>query len=232
MNPNPKHIAIILDGNRRYARRHNLELMKGHELGFEKIKKLFRWCKELEIKELTLYCFSMQNFSRSKEEVSYLMELLHRASTEILKNKDVHKNKIKIRFIGRMYLLPKKLQEAMKKAEEATRNYSDYAANFAIAYGGREEITDAVKNIAEKISSRELTPKEINEDLITKNLYLSSSPDIVIRTGGEMRTSNFLMWQSNYSEWFFINKMWPEFEKKDMADIIEEYKNRDRRYGK
>jgi len=232
MNPNPLHIAIILDGNRRYARSHNLELMKGHELGFEKIKDLFKWCKELEIKELTLYCFSMQNFSRSKEEVSYLMDILYRASREILKNKDVHKNKVRIRFIGRTHLLPKKLQEAMKKAEEATKDYSDYVANFAIAYGGREEITDAVKNIAEKISSGELTPKEINEGLITKNLYLSSFPDIVIRTGGEMRTSNFLMWQSSYSEWFFINKMWPEFEKEDIKNIIEEYKNRDRRYGK
>jgi len=232
MNPDPKHIAIILDGNRRYARKHNLEPMKGHELGFKKLEDLFKWCKELDTKEITLYCFSMQNFSRSKEEVDYLMGLLYRASTEMLKNEDVRKNKIRIRFIGRTHLLPKKLQEAMKKAEEATKDYSNYIANFAIAYGGREEITDAVKKIAEKIASRELSPEEINEDSITNNLYLSSFPDIMIRTGGEKRTSNFLTWQSNYSEWFFIDKMWPEFEKEDMMSIIEEYKNRDRRYGK
>ena len=232
MNPNPRHIAIILDGNRRYARRLNLEPMKGHELGYKKLKDLFQWCKELDIKELTLYCFSMQNFSRSKEEVDYLMDLLYRASTEILKNEDVHKNKIKVRFIGRTHLLPKNLQEGMQKVEAATKDYSNYIANFAIAYGGREEITDAVKKIAEKIASRELSPEEINEDSITNNLYLSSFPDIMIRTGGEKRTSNFLTWQSNYSEWFFIDKMWPEFEKEDMMSIIEEYKNRDRRYGK
>jgi len=232
MNPNPKHIAIILDGNRRYARRLKLEPFKGHERGFEKLKDLFQWCKELDIKELTLYCFSMQNFSRSKEEVDYLMSLLEKASADILKNEDVHRNKVKVRFIGRTYLFPQKVQEAMKKAEDATKNYSDYVANFAVAYGGREEITDALKKIAEKIAGDGLSPDEINEDLITKNLYLSSFPDIVIRTGGEMRTSNFLMWQSSYSEWFFIDKLWPEFEKVDMIGIINEYKNRDRRYGK
>lgn len=229
---NPKHIAIILDGNRRYARKLMLDPWKGHELGFEKLKQLFKWCKELDIKELTLYCFSMQNFSRSKSEVDFLMDIFFRACKDALTNKDVHENKVKIRFIGRIHLFPEKLQGEMHKVEEATADYSNYVVNLAVAYGGREEIVDAVKRIAKRIYSHELSPDEITEDLVTNNLYLSSAPDIAIRTGGEKRISNFLIWQSNYSEWFFSDKLWPEFEKEDLIKILDEYKNRERRFGK
>lgn len=232
MNKDPKHIGIILDGNRRFAKRLMLEPWKGHELGFEKLKKLFKWCKELNIKELTLYCFSMQNFNRPKKEFDYLMDIFEKAFNEILTNEDILKYKIKINVIGRYYLLPEKVQIAIKKAVDATKNYNDYKINIALAYGGREEIIDAMKKIAEKVKNKDLKINEINEKTFAENLYLDKEPDLIIRTGGEKRTSNFLPWQSIYSEWFFLEKIWPEFEKQDLINIIEEYKNRERRFGK
>ncbi len=232
MGRNPEHIGIILDGNRRFAKRLMLEPWKGHELGFEKLKKLFKWCKELDIKEITLYCFSMQNFNRPKKEFDYLMNLFEKAFNELLTNEDVHKYKIKISVIGRRYLFPEKVQKAIKKAVDATKNYNNYKVNIALAYGGREEIVDAVKKIAEKVKNKELEIKDINEETFSENLYLNTEPDLIIRTGGNRRTSNFLPWQSIYSEWFFLEKAWPEFEKEDLIKVIEEYKNRERRFGK
>jgi len=232
MNRNPEHIGIILDGNRRFAKRLMLQPWKGHELGFEKLKKLFKWCKELDIKEITLYCFSMQNFNRPKKEFDYLMSLFEKGFNEVLTNKDIHKDKIKINIIGRHYLFPEKVQKQIKKVIELTKDYNNYKINIAIAYGGREEIIDAVKKIAEKVKNKELDIKNINEETFSENLYLNSNPDLIIRTGGDRRTSNFLPWQSIYSEWFFLEKTWPEFEKQDLINVIEEYKNRKRRFGK
>ncbi len=232
MNENPEHIGIILDGNRRFAKRLMLEPWKGHELGFEKLKKLFGWCKELDIKEITLYCFSMQNFNRPKKEFDYLMNIFEKAFNEILTNDDIHKDKIKVNVIGRYYLLPEKVQKAIKKAVDATKNYNDYNINIALAYGGREELVDAVKKIAEKVKNKKIDIDNINEKTFAENLYLDTEPDLIIRTGGEQRTSNFLPWQSIYSEWFFLEKTWPEFEKQDLIEVIEEYKQRQRRFGK
>jgi len=232
MNKNPKHIAIILDGNRRFAKRLMLEPWKGHELGFEKLKKVFKWCKELDIKEITLYCFSMQNFNRPKKEFDYLMDLFEKGFNEVSTNEYIHKDKIKVNVIGRYYLLPEKVQEKIKKVIDLTKDYNDYKINIALAYGGREEIIDAVKKVAEKIENKELETKNINEETFSENLYLNTEPDLIIRTGGEKRTSNFLPWQSIYSEWFFLEKAWPEFEKEDIVKVINEYKNRERRFGK
>ena len=232
MGKNPEHIGIILDGNRRFAKRLMLEPWKGHELGFEKLKKLFKWCKELNIKKTTLYCFSMQNFNRPKKEFDYLMNLFEKGFNEVSTNEDVHKYKIKINVIGRHYLFPEKVQKAIKKAVDATKNYNNYKVNIALAYGGREEIVDAVKKVAEKVKNKELEIKDINEETFSENLYLNTEPDLIIRTGGDRRTSNFLPWQSIYSEWFFLDKTWPEFEKEDLIKAIEEYKNRERRFGK
>ncbi len=228
-----KHVGIILDGNRRFAKRLMLEPWKGHEYGAEKVKKLFEWCKELDINELTLYAFSMQNFNRPKQEFDFLMDLFVKMFDELAENDaEVHKNKVKIRFIGRTYLFPEKVQQGIKKLEEMTKNYSDYIVNFALAYGGREEIVDAVKRVGRLIEEGKITDEEITEDLISKNLYMADEPDLIIRTGGDKRTSNFLIWQSHYSEWFFIEKTWPEFEKEDFLQIIEEFKQRERRFGK
>ncbi|PIN73826.1 di-trans,poly-cis-decaprenylcistransferase [Candidatus Woesearchaeota archaeon CG10_big_fil_rev_8_21_14_0_10_45_16] len=227
-----KHVGIILDGNRRFAKRLMMQPWKGHELGFEKLKKLFEWCKQLDIRELTLYCFSMQNFNRPKLEFDFLMDIFEKAGNEAAEDENVHQNKIRIKAVGRTHLFPQKVQDALKRAEEATKNYSGYIVNLALAYGGQEEIVDAVKKIGRQIEAGEITDEQITKELIEKNLYLSSQPDLIIRTGGDHRTSNFLIWQSWYSEWFFLEKTWPEFEKEDLIAVIEEFTQRERRFGK
>jgi len=228
----PKHIGIILDGNRRFARRLMMEPWKGHELGFEKLKQLYKWCKELGIKELTLYCFSMQNFNRPKREFDFLMDIFVKAGNDAVTNEDIHKNKVKINVIGRPHLFPEKVQEAMKKAVEATKDYNDFIVNLAIAYGGREEIVDGIKKLATDLKEGKINVEDIDEKRFSEYLYLNSDPDLIIRTGGAHRTSNFLVWQSIYSEWIFPEKFWPEFEKEDLIKCIDAYMGRERRFGK
>jgi tritrans,polycis-undecaprenyl-diphosphate synthase [geranylgeranyl-diphosphate specific] len=231
-NSIPKHVGIILDGNRRFAKQLMLQPWKGHEWGAKKVRKLFGWCRETGIKELTLYAFSMQNFNRPKQEFDYLMKLFRETFTDKEYIKEIHDSKIRIRFIGRIALFPTDVYELMLKFMEETKEYNSYFVNFAMAYGGREEIIDAVKKIGRKIESGEISDEEITEELIAKNLYLSGSPDLIIRTGGDHRTSNFLVWQSNYSEWFFLEKKWPEFEKEDLIECVNSYVNRERRFGR
>ncbi len=228
----PKHIAIILDGNRRYARKIGLQPWKGHEFGLSKLEELFGWCMGLGIKEVTLYCFSTENFKRNRKEVSYLFELFWSEFEKIKQGKGVFKDKVKINIIGRLGMFSKRIQDAMLGAVQKTKNNKALAVNFALAYGGRQEIIDAVKKIALNIQKNRIKTNEIDENLITENLYLKSEPDIVIRPGGEVRTSNFLTWQSVYSEWIFIDKLWPEFTKNDLIKCIEEFNKRERRFGK
>lgn len=229
----PKHIAIILDGNRRFAKRLMMKPWMGHEWGFKKVEKLIDWLSELKfVKELTLYAFSMQNFNRPKDEFEYLMKVFKDMCDRFSDDQRVMDNGIRINFIGRTYLFPADLQEKMKNISEKTKNNDKYVINIALAYGGREEVIDAVKKVGEQIKKGELDVDKINEEVFSKNLYMESEPDIIIRTGGEKRTSNFLIWQSNYSEWFFLEKTWPEFEKEDLLQVIEEYKQRERRFGK
>jgi tritrans,polycis-undecaprenyl-diphosphate synthase [geranylgeranyl-diphosphate specific] len=228
----PKHIGIILDGNRRFAKRLMAKPWKGHEWGAKKVEKLLEWCKDFNIKELTLYAFSLQNFNRPKKEFDYLMDIFRKEFNNLKQDKRLHENKIKIRFIGRINLFPKDIQKIMKEIMELTKNYNNYTINFAMAYGGREEVIDAVKKIAEQVKENKININKINEEVFDKNLYLDSEPDLIIRTGGEKRTSNFLIWQSSYSEWFFLEKMWPEFEKEDLGQVIKEFNKRERRFGR
>lgn len=224
----PKHIGIILDGNRRWAKEREKKPWDGHLAGFKKIQELKKWMIELKIKEMTLYCFSIQNFSRDKKEVFFLMKIFEKAFADIIRDPDIYKNKVKINHIGRIQMLPKKLQKIINNAQEKTKNHNNYKVNFALAYGGQEEIIDAIKKAYEqKINFNNLTPKKFESFL-----YNSSVPDIIIRTSGEVRTSNFLVWQQAYSEWFFPKKYWPEFSKKDLKNIIDKYLGRERRYGK
>jgi undecaprenyl diphosphate synthase len=220
-----KHLGIIIDGNRRFAKRLMLEPWRGHELGAEKLAKFLEWCKELGIKELTLYCFSLENFNRPKLEFDFLMKIFKKEFSKLKTDERVHNNKIKLRFIGKRELFDKEIQNLIKDLEELTKDYNDYIINFALGYGGRQEIIEAVKKL---VKSR----KEINEENLKKNLWLSDDIDLIIRTGGEKRTSNFLPWQSTYAEWIFLDKMWPEFEKQDLIECIKEFKNRQRRFGK
>ncbi|MFA6072550.1 MAG: polyprenyl diphosphate synthase [Candidatus Woesearchaeota archaeon] len=228
----PKHIAIILDGNRRFAKRLSLDLWKGHEWGEKKVQKLLEWCYELEISELTLYAFSMQNFNRPKIEFDYLMNLFKEVCKKLLIDKRVDEYDLKIRFIGRIELFDEELQDLMNQITQKTKNNSKYILNMAMAYGGREELTDAIKSIANDINSGKIESQEINELLISNYLYMKDEPDLIIRTGGELRTSNFLPWQGIYSEWFFLEKYWPEFEKEDLINCIKEYSVREIRRGK
>lgn len=227
MHP-PKHVAIILDGNRRFAKRLMLEPWKGHEFGKEKVEKLIDWCQELGLHELTLYSFSMQNFNRPKQEFDYLMKLIMEAFDGVKDDERIEKYGIRINIIGRYKLFPAEVVEKLDQVMEKTKHNSNYIINFALAYGGREELLDGIK----KIISEHHTAEQIDEKMIEKHLYLSSEPEIIIRTGGEKRTSNFLPWQSIYSEWFFLDKTWPEFEKEDLIEVLKEYSARERRFGR
>ncbi|MFA6423363.1 MAG: polyprenyl diphosphate synthase [Patescibacteria group bacterium] len=227
----PKHIGVILDGNRRWAKEHHLPSILGHNKGKDNVINFLRWSRAHNVKEVTFYSFSMQNFSRPIEEVKYLMKLFERAFKEYSKHPEVHKYKVGLNIIGRTYLFPEKVQQALNAALQATREYEDFRVNFAIGYGGREEIVDAVKSIVKKCANKLLSIEKIDEKEVRKHLYLDSDPDLIIRTGGEHRTSNFLPWQSTYSEWFFVNKSWPDFNKEDLDSIIEDFTKRERRFG-
>lgn len=228
-----KHVGVVLDGNRRFAKRLMLEPWKGHEFGAEKVKKLIAWCIELGIKELTLYAFSMQNFNRPKQEFDYLMKLFEKTFKDTVADPDVKKKKIRFRFIGRTSLFPQSVQKQIQLLEKATEKNNKFMVNIALAYGGREEIVDTVKKIGRLIEEGKITDKEIDEALISKHLYMPDEPDLIIRTGGEKRTSNFLIWQASYAEWIFLeNKTWPEFEKEDFIKCVDEYKRRERRFGR
>jgi len=232
-NPVPKHIAIIMDGNRRFARRLMMKPWKGHEWGAKKVEKIIEWCHELDVGEVTLYAFSLQNFDRPRDEFKYLMEIFEKETLNLLKNPKLMKYGIRINFIGRLFLFPNRLQELGKKLMEKTKNNKTHIVNFALGYGGREEVLEATYRIAKQVQEGKLEPRKINEEVFEKNLYMDSQPDLIIRTGGEKRTSNFLVWQSAYSEWIFLeNKMWPDFEKEDFMECIAEYGRRHRRFGK
>ncbi|MBI2650882.1 di-trans,poly-cis-decaprenylcistransferase [Candidatus Woesearchaeota archaeon] len=220
------HIALVLDGNRRYAKKAGIPKLKGHEKGFNKIRELLEWCIELGINEITLYCFSIDNFKRDKEEIDYLFDLFRKKIKGFKKDKIIHGNKVKISFIGRLSMLPEDMQKAMKELMEMTKNYEGYKLNLAMAYGARCEIVDSFK----KIMSKGI--KEIDEEVIKQNLYLSDDVDILIRPGGEKRISDFLLWQISYTELFFIDKLWPEFTKEDLIACVEDFKKRERRFGR
>ncbi len=222
---NLKHLAIILDGNRRFAKRLLLEPWRGHELGAEKVERLFDWCSELGIEEVTLYCFSIENFNRPEKEKNFLINLFKKEFRKYLGSEKLKENGIRIRFIGERERFDSELQELMRNVEAETETNSKFIFNFCMAYGGRQEIIGAVKKLVKN-------KEEISEENLKKNLWLSSEPDLIIRTGGEKRTSNFLVFQSAYSEWVFLDKAWPEFAKEDLISCIEEFRNRERRFGR
>jgi tritrans,polycis-undecaprenyl-diphosphate synthase [geranylgeranyl-diphosphate specific] len=231
MNQTPSHIAIILDGNRRYAKKLKLNVVKGHEFGVKKVDEFINWCLELKIRELTLYTFSTENFHRNKQEVDYLMRLFKKYFSQLKKNKKFRKYAVRINFIGRLNLFSENIQGIMQNLMEETKNNKKLIINFAMGYGGRSEIIDGIKRLITDIRNHRLDENEITEERFKDYLYLHSEPEIIIRTGGEIRISNFLLYQSAYSEWFFLKKLWPEITKRDIMNVIEEYKKRERRFG-
>ena len=227
-----KHIAIIMDGNRRWAKERNLPSAFGHKKGVDALKAAMRACDDFGVKYLTVYAFSTENWNRKPEEVSFLMDLL----TQTLKNelKEMHENNVVISFIGDTSKLNPKLQEILAHSVETTQNNTGVNLQIAFNYGARDEIVHAVKNICKKIESGEIKSEDITEDTISKNLYTKNipDPDLLIRTGGEMRVSNYLLWQIAYSELLVTKRYWPEFDKKALAEAILEFHSRQRRYGK
>lgn len=227
----PKHIAIIMDGNRRWAKNNGLSTREGHRAGAKALEDISRYCNELGIKYLTVYAFSTENWKRSKEEISALMAILRMQVDSFLKEKD--KQNIRIKVLGDIGELSKSLQKSIKKAIETTKNNTGLTLNIAFNYGGRPEIVRAVKQIAEKVKNKEIDIQDIDEELISNNLYTAGQPDpdLLIRTSKELRTSNFLPWQLVYTEFYFPEKHWPEFGKEDLLEAIRVYQKRNRRFG-
>lgn len=223
-----KHIAIIMDGNRRWAKEKNLPSAMGHKKGVDALKTTLRACKDFGIKYLTVYAFSTENWNRKKEEVDFLMELLAITLTNELA--EMHSEGVVISFIGDISKLSDKLQKILANSVETTKNNTGVHLQIAFNYGSRDEIVHAVKSIV----AQGIKPEDITEDLISENLYTKNipDPDLLIRTGGEMRISNYLLWQIAYSEIYITKQYWPEFDKTSLALAIEEFHNRQRRFGK
>ena len=235
----PNHIGIILDGNRRYARDLGLDnVLRGHAVGADKLTEVLRWCYDLKIPVVSIWIFSLDNFSRDKIEVDGILKLIEEKTKEFLVSDDVHKNQVKVRYIGKLELLPESLLKAIREMEKATESYTRHRLNIAIAYGGREEITDACQHFLVDQMKSGLSVDEIVKKLDPENLdpYLYTSgipdPDLIIRTSGEVRLSGFLLWQSAYSEFYFCDTFWPQFRKIDLLRAIRSYDIRQRRFGR
>lgn len=228
----PNHIAIILDGNRRWAKMRGLPTLQGHTEGADNLERIARYCSKIGVKYLTVYAFSTENWKRTKEEVGYLMNLMadYISSFEV-RFKD--SNAI-IKLVGDIDRLPKKLQDSIIKIEEKTKNNTGLTLNLCINYGGREEIVNATKVIASKVSSGELKLTDINEGMFSTYLRTGNTPDpdLFIRAGGEKRLSGFLLWQSSYSELYFSDVLWPDFNELELDKAINEFNNRKRNFGK
>lgn len=227
----PVHIAIIMDGNRRWARQRNLDVKTGHKEGAKTLENIVRYAKKVGIKYITVYAFSTENWKRSEEEVGALMLLLQAYLDSYAKRADTEG--IKVKVLGDISVLPKGMQNTIGRLEERTKDNTDINFNIALNYGGRDEIVKAVRKISEKVKNGELNVEDINEEIISDNLYTSGmpDPDVVVRTSGEMRTSNFLPWQIVYSEFIFVEKNWPEFSEEDLDKVIEIYQKRNRKFG-
>ena len=225
------HIAIIPDGNRRWAKKHGKSLLEAYDIGIRKFLDVAKWAKEAGVETLTAWAFSTENFKRDKEELDILFMLFERFLKEGIKRMEKEKRKefkeVKVNFLGRLHLLPPNVSSLMEKVMDITKDNKPYTVNFMVAYGGRAEIVDAVNKAINE-------GKKVDEETFSNYLYTAGQedPDIIIRTGGEKRLSGFLPWQSVYTELFFIDKYWPDFSKEDFMKVMEEFKSRKRRFGR
>ncbi len=230
----PGHVAIIMDGNRRFARALGLgNPSVGHEKGRDKLEEVLEWCLDIGVKILTVYAFSTENLDRPSEEIQELMRLFAENFRKVGDDERVHKHKIKVQVFGNRELLPPDVKEAITYAESRTKDYSNYMFNLAVAYGGREEILDAIRDVVKDAQEGKVTPDQIDERFFSRRLYTGDlpDPDLVLRTSGEERISNFLLWQLAYSELYFVDVYWPGFRKIDFLRAIRSYQQRQRRYG-
>lgn len=227
----PQHIAIIMDGNGRWASSRHLPKIMGHRKGAQAIREILSACGELGVGYLTLYAFSTENSKRPKKEVDGLMRLLEEQLTRETAN--LVKNNVRLNAIGRINSLPQRVQLKLRRAIEATKKDTGVVLTLALAYGGRSEIVDAVKNIIDDAAANKIAKDDVIEDTFSRYLYTADmpDPDLLIRTSSEMRVSNFLLWQISYTELYIARKLWPDFKKADLEKAIEEYQKRQRRYG-
>lgn len=227
----PKHIAIILDGNRRWAKAKGMPAAFGHKEGAKNVERIARHCNKLGIEYLTVYAFSTENWKRTEEEVNSLMMLFQSYIDHYSKIAD--SENIKVQFIGDMTAFKPKMQQGLARCSQRTKNNTGLTFNIALNYGGRAEIIKAVKEISKKVKNGEISENEINEEMISNSLYTKGmpDPDLLIRTSGEIRLSNFLPWQLVYSEFLFVQKNWPDFSEEDLEEAITEYQKRTRKFG-
>ena len=222
----PASIGIIMDGNRRFAKAKGLPTLEGHRAGYEKMREVIGWCKDSGVRNLIVYAFSTENWNRAEEEVSYLMDLFRMVIDTIVE--EAKKDDTRVIFLGERTRLPQDILKRMKWAEEETASFTTFTLGIALSYGGRAEIVDAIRRIP-KESLETISEEEFSDLLWTKDI---PDPDLIIRTSGERRLSNFLPWQSVYSELFFIDSMWPDFTREEFERILKEYEARERRRGK
>lgn len=227
-NAVPKHIAIVPDGNRRWAKANGMSTREGYAKGIEHIGDVLKWCKEADVRMLTMWGFSTDNFKRDQGEIKDLFGLFKENLKKALDSDEKNKYEVRVRIFGRIDLFPKEIQEMIKKAEEISSKNKAYQLNLLLSYGGREEIVDAVNAIIHE------GIKKVDEEGISKHLYTADipDPDLIIRTSGEQRLSGLMPWQSTYSELYFSEKLWPDFGKEDFLSALDEYAKRKRRFGK
>lgn len=227
----PEHIAIIMDGNRRWAKEKGLPIALGHKEGAKTLEKIVRHANKIGLKYITVYAFSTENWKRAQDEVQALMLLLQGYIDKYSKIAD--SENIKVQFLGDMSAFTDRMQKGIQDCRERTKNNTGVTFNIALNYGGRNELVYAIKNIAQKVKNNEIELKNINEEMISDNLYTAGMPDpeLMIRTSGEIRTSNFLPWQLTYTEFLFVDKNWPDFTEEDLDNAIMEYQKRTRKFG-
>ncbi len=228
----PRHVAIIMDGNGRWAKKRLLNRVKGHEKGVETVRAVVKACREFEIPYLTLYAFSTENWQRPKNEIKALMSLLKSFLKKELA--EMKSQEIRLNAIGQIHRLPQDVRDTLDAAMEQTADNQKMTLNLALSYGGRSEITEMVQAIGRKVAGGDLTPERIDQGVVSEHLYTCGipDPDMMIRTSGEMRISNFLLWQLAYAEFFVTDTLWPDFTREEFLEILVQYQNRDRRFGK
>lgn len=227
----PRHLAIIMDGNGRWAERRNLPRIEGHRLGVETVRKITEECANLGLEQLTLYCLSSENWKRPQQEIDFLMHLLEQYMIE--ERTTIMDNNLRVRMVGRRTNIPEQVLRELDRTVEMSRQNDGMWLNLAINYGSRAELVDAMQQIAGKIKSGELSPEQIDEPLVSGHLYTAgcADPDLLIRTAGEMRVSNFLLWQISYAEIWVTDKCWPEFTEATLHDAIADFARRNRKFG-
>jgi tritrans,polycis-undecaprenyl-diphosphate synthase [geranylgeranyl-diphosphate specific] len=232
--PLPNHIAIIMDGNRRFALAGGFARQEGHRMGKEKVREVMRWCRDSGIQYLTVYALSTENLTnRSPEELETLYNLYESGFLELADDHEIHRDRVCCRAMGQLYLLPPRVRLAIEQAQTATKDYDSLVFTVCLAYGGRQELVDAIKGILTDHHNGKISLEDISEELVSQYLYTNGipDPDLVIRTSGEERVSNFLLWQLAYSELCFIDVHWPAFRKRDFLRTLRTYQGRQRRYG-